>query len=145
MLPVHTVLHPTDFSDCSRAAFDLACAIVRDYNARLIVLHVGVPPMPIVPEALLSFDVVAFELELREMLRQVRPSDPSVRVEQRLVIEPDPVAEIVRLAEQEPCDLIVMGTHGLTGVRHALMGSVAEQVLREATCPVLTVRERLIN
>lgn len=140
MLPIRSILHPTDFSECSQAAFEVACALARDYGARLIVLHVGVLPTPFVPEGMMAMDMDAYEQELREKLDQLRPMDPSVFPERRLVVSGEPVTEILRRAEEERCEMIVMGTHGRTGLRHLLMGSVAERVLREAPCPVLTVR-----
>jgi nucleotide-binding universal stress UspA family protein len=69
----------------------------------------------------------------------VQPSDPAVKIEHRLA-EGDPAREILRVARETGCDLIVMGTHGWTGLGRLLMGSVAEQVVRKATCPVLTVK-----
>lgn len=140
MLAVRTVLHPTDFSEHAQVAFEMACALARDYGAQLIILHVGVPPTPMVPEAMLAFDLVTFEEKLRADLERVRPAQPGVHPEHRLVIAADPVAEIVRVARRDGCDLIVMGTRGRTGLRHLLLGSVAERVMRAAPCPVITVR-----
>ena len=82
----------------------------------------------------------ALDLEpLREKLRQLRPTDPKVRVEHRLV-EGETATEILRLGQEMKCDLIVLGTHGRTGLGRLLMGSVAERVVRKARCPVLTVK-----
>jgi nucleotide-binding universal stress UspA family protein len=69
----------------------------------------------------------------------MRPSDPKVRV-RYLLVEGNPAAEILSAAREGNCDLIVMGTHGRTGLNRLLMGSVAEEVVRKAPCPVLTVR-----
>jgi len=143
MFPVRTILHPTDFSAYSQAAFGVACALARDYGARLIVLHVGVPPTPIVPEAMLAFDTGLFEAELRAKLNAIEFPEGVYSLERRLVLATEPVTEILETARRERCDLIVMGTHGRTGLRQLVMGSVAEQVLREASCPVLTVRAPL--
>jgi nucleotide-binding universal stress UspA family protein len=73
-----------------------------------------------------------------EWLGKIQSPDPKVHVEHRLA-EGEPDETILRVARESNCDLIVMGTHGRTGLRRALMGSVAEQVVRLATCPVLTV------
>src|SRR5207248_3655533 len=73
-------------------------------------------------------------------LAEVRPTEEGVPLEHKLVLSADTVPEIERVAEEEACDLIVMGTHGRTGLTRVLMGSVAEAVLRQAPCPVLTVR-----
>jgi universal stress protein A len=77
--------------------------------------------------------------ELMEQLQAILPSDPVVQVEHRFE-EGDPVAGILDVAGELSCELIVMGTHGRTGLGRVLMGSVAEQVMRKAPCPVLTVR-----
>lgn len=140
MLPVRAILHPTDFSECSQAALEVACALANDYRVRLILLHVGVLPTPFVPEGALGLDLDGYEQELRAKLDELTPTERGLYPERRLVMAAEPVEEIVRIAHEEPCDMIVMGTHGRTGLRHLLMGSVAEQVLRRADCPVLTVR-----
>jgi nucleotide-binding universal stress UspA family protein len=140
MLPIHTILHPTDFSEPSDNAFHLACALARDYNAKLILLHVAVLTSGVYGEALIPPpSPIAEEEELARRLQQLRPPNPSISVE-HLLEEGAPAAEILRVAEDHHVDLIVMGTHGRTGLRRLLMGSVAEQVVRKARCPVLTVK-----
>ncbi len=141
MLPIKTIVHPTDFSEHSGYAFRVACALARDYGARLVVAHVmslrmyNSPEMgPLIPEP------AVIEDELRERLRSVRPSDPAVVLEHRLC-RGDAATEIIALAQDVKSELIVMGTHGRTGVGRLLLGSVAEAVLRRAPCPVLTLRE----
>lgn len=142
MLPIKTILHPTDFSPPSGHAFQLACSLARDHDARLLVLHVidqpaliygGVmtapPPPPPVEERKAA----------QEQLQKIRPTDPMVPVEHRLEVG-DPVQWILEVAKERQCDLIVIGTHGRTGLARLLMGSVAERVLRGATCPVVTVK-----
>ena len=78
--------------------------------------------------------------ELYHMLHQVLPTDPAVSHEHRLVTG-DPATAIVNLAEMEGAELIVMGTHGRTGLSRVLMGSVAELVVRRSKCPVLTYKQ----
>jgi nucleotide-binding universal stress UspA family protein len=144
MLTIRTILHPTDFSAPSAYAFQMACALARDYHARLIVLHVEPPPVstlggfPAVPPLPVEYD----RENLQKQLRRLQPADSAVRVEHCLVAG-EPVAEILRVAREESCDLIVMGTHGRTGLRRLLMGSVAEHVVREAPCLVLTLKDPL--
>ncbi len=140
MLPIKTILHPTDFSEPSDHAFRLACSLARDYGARLIVAHVvpipvyGTPEMgPMVPAPGLV------EEEMRQALEAVRPSDPAIAVEHRLCLG-NAAGEIVALARQLKANLIVMGTQGRSGVGRWLLGSVAEAVLRRAPCPVLTLK-----
>jgi nucleotide-binding universal stress UspA family protein len=140
MLPIHTILHPTDFSERSKSALAVACTLARDHGALLLILHVEVPPVGACDEGVVVLDLEAYEQGLRKELEQVRPETGKIRVARRLVMATDPVAEILRTARRERCDLIVMGTHGRTGLKRLVLGSVAEQVLRRAPCPVLTVK-----
>jgi universal stress protein A len=131
MLPIQTILHPTDFSERSGYAFQLACSLARDGGARLIVLHVM--PVPLVQEKR------GYREEMTGELNRLGAPDAQVRVEHRLE-EGDPATQILRVAQETGCDLIAMGSHGRTGLDRLLIGSVAEQVLRRAPCPVLTVK-----
>jgi nucleotide-binding universal stress UspA family protein len=147
MRPIKTILHPTDFSENSTSALELACSLARDQGARLVLLHV-VPHPPAVPwnedvrarplGEHIEEDLAAYQKEMEQKLHQLRIPDPNVPVEQ-LLKEGDVPAGIVRTGEETSCDLIVMGTHGQTGLTRGLMGSVAEEVTRKAFCPVLTV------
>jgi len=140
---IQTILHPTDFSENSRPAFETACALARDYHATLLVLHVMMPSVSPVYQAPLPDPLRTAESQ--ESIAQLpwpQPSDPQIRVEHRLA-EGDPAEEILRLTEAQRCDLVVMGTHGKTGLGRFLTGSVAEEVLRKALCPVLVIRTPL--
>lgn len=137
MLPLATILHPTDFSEHSEFAFRLACALARDYNARLVLMHVLPPPTVIYAGGPVPAETWPTVEEAKEKLRQLEGQAHHVRVESQ-VMEGDPVDLILRAAEETSCDLIVMGTHGRTALARLLMGSVAELVLRKAPCPVLT-------
>jgi nucleotide-binding universal stress UspA family protein len=141
MLPIRTILHPTDFSERSGAAFRLACALARDYDAWLIALHV-LPTEVVYGEGVVLPPPQAYRVEALEKLEEMRAEGPGVRVETRLA-EGNPAEQIIRLAREVPCELVVMGTHGRTGLGRLLMGSVAEQVVRKAPCPVLTVKQTL--
>jgi nucleotide-binding universal stress UspA family protein len=143
MLAIRTVLHPTDFSEYSGPAFRLACSLARDSGARLILLHVGERPVIAPVEGVVPPEPEQFREELTAKLDALRAEEPEVPVEIRLMIGADPAAEIVRVAEQTGSDLIVMGTHGRTGLGRLLMGSVADQVVRRAPCPVATVKHPL--
>src|SRR5262245_28422953 len=109
------ILFPTDFSTLSDAALRHATALARDMGAKLIIIHVEEPPAAYgtgemyygIPDP----DMPA----LNKMLEAVVPSDPAVPYEQRMITG-DPASEIVSFAEQEKADLIVMGTHGRTGI-----------------------------
>ncbi len=134
MLNIRTILHPTDFSERSTWAFRLACALAHDLGAGLIVLHVAPPPAPD-PNGMLKKE---YE-RLWDALVQVRAGEPAIQLEHQF--RPgEPAEEILHMARASKCDLIVMGTHGRTGLSRLLMGSVAEAVLRQAPCPVLTVK-----
>ena len=141
MLPIHTILHPTDFSKPADDAFRLAASLARDYGAQLIVFHVA-PPTTVYGQVAVKIEAEDFHARMWEEFRQLETLDPRIRaVDLRSELEEgEPVPAILRKAEGTKCDLIVMGTHGRTGVGRLMMGSVAEQVLRRAPCPVLTVR-----
>jgi nucleotide-binding universal stress UspA family protein len=138
-----TILVPADFSERSRGAFRMACSLARDEATRLVVVHVVEPPPVMYGELGMPVSVDFGDLLDRESLtRQLRETyvpDHAVRAEYQ-VREGVPAEEILQLAEETDSRLIVMGTHGRTGLGRLLAGSVAEAVMRRARCPVLTVR-----
>jgi nucleotide-binding universal stress UspA family protein len=139
MLALRTLLHPTDFSPCAARAFHLACALARDHGARLLVLHAG--RRPVAPaQRLFPANAELYQERLAERLGRLRADDLALHVEHRVVLGDDPAAAIVAVAGEVPCDLIVMGTHGRTGLARVLRGSVTEEVTRNAPCPVLALR-----
>ena len=138
MTNIQTILHPTDFSETAEHAFKLACSVARDHQARLIVLHVIPPPLTHA-EAVARAAPDSYRDQLWRELEQMKQRDITVGIEPMLE-DGLPAKQIVQTAKDEGCSLIVMGTHGRTGLSRLLMGSVAEHVLRHATCPVLTVR-----
>jgi nucleotide-binding universal stress UspA family protein len=144
MFALKTILQPTDFSPQSEHAFHLACSLARDHGGRLILLHVAPAPEVIVGEFGMAPPMADDDAVLLRLLNQIRPTDTTIRVE-RKVAHGDPVDEIVAIAQANQCDLIVMGTHGRTGLDRLLMGSVAEHVLRRAPCPVLTVKNPVLE
>lgn len=131
MLAIQTILHPTDFSERSGYAFETALALARDYGARLLLLHVTTPPRDAPKDE--------YQRALQEKLRWLHPAESPVTVEARLV-EGDAATEILHVAQDGPCDLIVMGTHGRKRASGQVIGSVAEKVIRNAPCPVIVVR-----
>jgi universal stress protein A len=133
------ILFPTDFSTTGQAALELATSLARDRGAKLLIAHVEEPPMAYGGGELYYGMDMPDRKELEKMLSEVLPTDPSVGYEHRLAIG-SPASAIVYLAEKEKVEMIVMPTHGRTGVMRVLMGSVAEEVVRKATCPVLTVK-----
>jgi nucleotide-binding universal stress UspA family protein/quercetin dioxygenase-like cupin family protein len=144
MSSIKTVLHPTDFSPNSEPALQTACSLARDYKAKLVLLHVMRPyAAPLMGEESPNpLQVAESQAWMRERFNWPDPSDSTIRVEHR-VAEGDAPDEILRLAQALKCDLIVMGTHGRQGLGRLLTGSVAEQVLRRAGCPVLAVKTPL--
>jgi nucleotide-binding universal stress UspA family protein len=119
----------------------MACQLARDYDARLVLLHVMPPsaaPLQTEPPANPMEPAESQEC-LKGKFVWPQPPHPTVRVDHR-VAEGDPPAEVLRLARALKCDLIVMGTHGRTGLGRLLLGSVAEEALRGAPCPVLAVK-----
>jgi len=140
---IQTILHPTDFSENSQPAFQTACALARDYQATLVILHVMMPSVSPLLEAAPPDPLKSAESQgSLVQLPWPQPASPQVRVEHR-VAEGDPAQEVLRLSQALSCDLVVMGTHGKTGLGRLLTGSVAEEVLRKARCPVLVVRTPL--
>ena len=138
------ILHATDFSAASRPAFAKALELAKQDGARLFLMHVLVPPSPFLGDKLPSSYVELDERARRDAGRQLaaavtRAEKAGIRVESSLV-EGVPAEMILRAARRHRPDMIVIGTHGRTGLRRALMGSVAERVLQRATRPTLTVR-----
>ena len=119
--------------------------LAEHFSAELMVLHV-IPPIPTLPsDPHYNFEVPAYQEALRENARRqieeaTRDQTASGVKSRTMVSYGDPAKEIVRIAEEESVDLVVIATHGLTGWQHLVFGSVAEKVVRTAKCPVLTVR-----
>src|SRR5205814_939121 len=142
MFQPRVILHPTDFSELASQALVIAADLARRYQAELLVLHVAetIGPGPV------AFGEVAGELEpegarrlLDEDLHRYAPLPVGVPG-RYLTAVGDPTVEIVRAAREHRCDLIVLGTHGRTGLIRVLSGSIAEEVIRHAPCPVLVTR-----
>jgi nucleotide-binding universal stress UspA family protein len=139
---INTILYATDFSEASRSAFPLAYSLARDHGARVIALHVvpaGTYEIANLVQLGHGESVRQFEQELWHDLQRLQPPDGSVPMEYKLE-KGDPATLITKVAEETACDLIVVGTHGRTGLSRVLMGSVAENVLRSAPCPVLVAK-----
>ncbi len=140
MLPVKTILFPTDYSADSEQAFSLACDLALSQGARLIAVHVVEPPLysgefnvPTPPSPFLQDNV-------DHWLKKCHPHREMPTVESR-VVEGLAWEQIVRVAGDRQCDLIVMGSEGKTGIGRTLLGSVAERVARHAPCPVLICKQ----
>ena len=138
------ILHATDFSSASRPAFARTLALAKKDRAQLFLLHVLVPPSPFLgdrlPPSYLELQARARrEAERRLAAAALRARKTGLRVHATLVAGA-PAEEILRASRRCRPDLIVIGTHGRTGLGRVFMGSVAERVLERASCPVLTVR-----
>jgi nucleotide-binding universal stress UspA family protein len=133
------ILFPTDFSPCGDEALELATALARDTGAKLLIVHVEEPPMAYGTGLMYYGPTEPTQDQLVEMLHKVIPKDSAVPYEHHLLLG-NPADEITAFAESQSVDLIVIGTHGRTGVFRMLMGSVAELVVRHANCPVATFK-----
>ena len=139
-MATRTILFPTDFSPSSDAALPHAEALARQSGARLLIVHVEEPPLAY-GGGELSYGIAEPDTaRIAAVLEKVKPADPLVPFQHRHALG-DPAVEICRIAAEEGAELIVLGTHGRTGILRLLMGSVAESILRHAPCPVLVYRQ----
>jgi nucleotide-binding universal stress UspA family protein len=145
MLDVRCILCPVDFSDAARHALAHAVTVARWYRSRIVALHVGSPVMfnpPIIlaalPEA--ANAIPAGRQQIEAQLREWLAPAVAAGLETDVIVTEGPVAaHILDRARTLPADLIVIGSHGRAGVERLILGSVTETVVREATCPVMTV------
>jgi nucleotide-binding universal stress UspA family protein len=141
------ILAPTDFSEYSKQGVASALELAKKFGAKLSILHVvELPPYPVegyVPPSLTTTFWEDLERQASQDLAQVVPEAESAGIAvARLVTVGSPYRKIIDMAEAEQVDLIVMATAGRTGFSRLVMGSIAERVVRTASCPVLTIRPR---
>ena len=132
------ILVPTDYSECSIAALKHAAALACQAEGALLIVHVDFPQSLYIEPPVIK-EPNPLEHDVAVLLETMKRSQPPLSYEERRV-EGAPAPTILSLAEEEHVDLIVMGTTGRTGLKRLLMGSVAEEVVRRASCPVLTLR-----
>jgi nucleotide-binding universal stress UspA family protein len=133
------ILCPLDFSENSRIALGYASTLAKESNAKLFLVHVDDSQVPY-DAGFAAYVARPGDTEaLLEQLRTIRPTNEDVEYEHQLLIG-HPADAIVDFAKTHDIDLIVMGTHGRTGLARFVMGSIAEAVVRRADCPVLTVK-----
>jgi nucleotide-binding universal stress UspA family protein len=146
-MDIRTILVPFDFSESAERAFAWAVPFAQQWGAKIIVAHA----LPLwhhisLPERLfvdLQKADAAIKAEAEQQLQNflgTKRDTTTVTIDTQL-LRGEPVEEICALAKRAPAELIVMGSHGRTGVAHAVLGSVAERVVRYALCPVLVVRQ----
>jgi nucleotide-binding universal stress UspA family protein len=142
---IQRILAPTDFSELSKQGLTSALELAEAFGAKLLLLHVVEPP-PYPVEGLVPSQVGTtllddLERQAGKDLAQMLSETPGSKVEvKRRVVVGIPYRKIIEVAEEEKSDLIVMTTHGRTGLSHLVMGSVSEKIVRTAPCPVLTIR-----
>jgi nucleotide-binding universal stress UspA family protein len=151
MIKVKKILYPTDFSEPSKLALDYAVEYAKQFNASLEILHVMFDEtqvvsfyLPQVTMQTLSADIEqGAEKQIEEFCKsqtQLEGVDYSCKL-----LKGTPFIEIIKRAKEIDADMIVIGTHGRTGMDHVLFGSTAEKVARKAPCPVFIVRPGTAN
>ena len=147
-MKLRRILHATDFSPASRRAFATAVDLARRSDAELLLAHVVPVPAPLLEDAYLSVESYRTALEAGRRAAQKRLDALCRRARQRgvrataLALDGTAFLEIPRAARQRRADLVVIGSHGRSGLRRLLLGSVARRVIGLTRCPVLTVPGR---
>jgi len=141
-MTISTILAPTDFSSCSESAVRYAAGLARHLSATLVVIHVTDPPFHYRSYGLTEATINQIHDDLRaaidKQMNAVAQLCDGIKP-QLEVRHGDVAAEVVKFAEADGVDMIVLGTHGHSGFKHLLLGSVAEKIVRAAKCPVVTV------
>jgi nucleotide-binding universal stress UspA family protein len=147
VMQIRTILLPTDFSDCGNYALAYATSLARKFAASVICVHVIEPIVPTVgysgmTEPLPIADITEqLEDSAERELPKLAECDECAGLDvEELIVYGDAAAEIVRVAKDRKVDLIVIASHGRTGLGRILFGSTAEAVVRHASCPVLVVK-----
>jgi nucleotide-binding universal stress UspA family protein len=147
MMPPKLILAPIDFSDASRAALDVAVDMASRFGAELLLVYV-VPAIPDLPKDVSIFKEGEYDKSLEnkdaQRLKDLAGTvaNKNVKVRTELGSGNDVGMELIRIAESEHADLIVIATHGMTGWREFAFGTVAEKVVKQADCPVLVLRAK---
>jgi nucleotide-binding universal stress UspA family protein len=148
MLPIKKILCPTDFSEPSIAGVRTAAELAGEFDAEILLVHVVSPiPTPVFSTAPgpTSFDVPIYQKALEEQakneLENMRKKEIPENIKVKTYIaHGNPGRRIIKLVEEEHVDLVVISGHGEGGIQRLIFGSVAEKVVREACCPVLSIR-----
>lgn len=134
------ILCPVDFDDNSVEALAMATDLARQHDAKVFLLHAAPPVDPLVVSAPIVF--ARQREEARKNLNQMAENYLKDIKHETMLRVGHPAHEILAAVKETGADVVVMATHGRTGVSHLVLGSVAERVVREAPCPVLIVRAR---
>lgn len=143
MIEFGKILFPTDFSESAENAARYAISLAKKYGGKLYIVHI-VEPFTYTTDFGLDYSVQYKEMEatarrlLDEFVTSIQRNNLNA---EGVLLSGEPFVEIIKYAKREQVDLIVMGTHGRTGLEHMLLGSVAEKVVRKSPCPVLTVKK----
>lgn len=149
MIQIRCILVPTDFTPCSQRAVSYAAELARRFDAEVVLVHAIEAPLNLPPHTLVHIDAQGLSMPIMDYVREAADRRMGAALEEltlakvraRSVVEVGDVRDVaLAQAERLPADLIVMGTNGRTGLRHLLIGSVAEDVVRRAPVPVLTIR-----
>ena len=144
-MTIRRILFPTDFSEHADHAWPFALYFAQEFGAEVHLVHVVTPPPPLVegysanfdPEQITSALTAEANASIDRLLKAVQGRNLTFQREIRVGVD---FHEIINYARTRQIDLIVMATHGRTGLAHVLVGSVAEKVVRKAPCPVLTIK-----
>lgn len=148
MISIKKVLFPTDLSDAAAEAQLYACALAEQFGAELHILSVMqdmamVSPDPNMPWVIPASSLEEIRLSLESALKAIPDAKwAEGRTIHRVLRSGTPFLEVVKYAEEQDIDVIVVGTHGRSGLTHMLLGSTAERIVRKAPCPVLTVHPK---
>jgi nucleotide-binding universal stress UspA family protein len=144
---IRSILLPTDFSECGNYALSYAASLARTFGASILCVHVIEPVVPTVGYSGISEPLpmadIADQLEdsaERELPKFAECEECSGLAVEELIVHGEAASEIVRVAKERSVDLIVVSSHGRTGLGRILFGSTAEAVVRHAPCPVLVVK-----
>ena len=140
MPKLENILIPTDFSDYASVAVEYASMLADKFNAKLHLLHVLETHLSATPTFAVGLAVSSQVQESKAAADKMLTELAAGRDANCQTAEGQPFLEILRYADENAIDLIVVGTHGRTGLEHVLLGSVAERIVRKSACPVMTIR-----
>lgn len=146
MIQLKKILIPTDFSEFSKCAMRYGCELASRFSSQLHILNIVEDLFPLIPDPGMTFPIpesysVEMQAAAKKAILSLPPQEMLGKIDVvREVLPGTPFLEIVRYARDQEMDMIVIGTHGRSGLAHVLMGSTAEKIVRKSPCPVLTVR-----